>query len=31
VRLMKRDLFFVVERLAALLDEKRLAVYPQAR
>jgi hypothetical protein len=30
VRLMKRDLFFVVERLAALLDEKRLAVYPRS-
>jgi ParB family chromosome partitioning protein len=26
VRLMKRDLLFVVERLAALLDERRLAV-----
>jgi ParB family transcriptional regulator, chromosome partitioning protein len=26
VRLMKRDLFFVVERLASLLDENRLAV-----
>ena len=26
VRLMKRDLLFVVERLASLLDENRLAV-----
>ena len=26
VRLMKRDLLFVVERLAAFLDERRLAI-----
>jgi hypothetical protein len=26
VRLMKRDLLFVVERLAAVLDERRLAI-----
>ena len=26
VRLMKRDLLFVVERLAAMLDENRLAI-----
>jgi ParB family chromosome partitioning protein len=28
VRLVKRDLLFVVERLAAVLDERRLAIVP---
>ena len=31
VRLMKRDLLFVVERLAALLDERRLEIVARQR